>query len=96
MALIQHPKLANSKLFNLVNPDSKFSFMLEIRDIYIKHPNSAASIILEKIDQEKIIMERVNLADSGSFYTKFGDIFALLCFLITSIFTLYSCKERFL
>jgi DNA primase len=54
MALIQHPKLANSKLFNLVNPDSKFSFMLEIRDIYIKHPNSAASIILEKIDQEKI------------------------------------------
>ena len=54
MALIQHPKLANSKLFNLINPDSNFSFMLEIRDIYIKHPNSAASIILEKIDQEKI------------------------------------------
>ena len=49
-----------------------------------------------KIDQEKIIMERVNLSESGSFYTKFGDIFALFCFLITSIFTLYSCKERFL
>ena len=49
-----------------------------------------------KIDQEKIIMERVNLAESGSFYTKFGDIFAIICFLITSIFTLYSCKERFL
>ena len=28
--------------------------MLVIREIYIKHPNSAASIILEKIDQEKI------------------------------------------
>ena len=49
-----------------------------------------------EIDQEKIIMERVNLSESGSFYTKFGDIFALFCFLITSIFTLYSCKERFL
>ena len=49
-----------------------------------------------KIDQEKIIMERVNLSESGSFYTKFGDIFALFCFLITSVFILYSCKERFL
>ena len=49
-----------------------------------------------KIDQEKIILERVELSQSGSFYTKFGDIFALFCFLITSIFTLYSCKERFL
>jgi len=38
----------------LINPDSKYSFMLDIRDIYIQHPNSAASLILEKIDQEKI------------------------------------------
>ena len=53
-ALIQHPKLANSKLFNLINPDSKYSFLMDIRDIYIQHPNSAASIILEKIDQERI------------------------------------------
>jgi len=53
-ALIQHPKLAKSRLFNLINPDSKYSFMLDIRDIYIQHPNSAASLILEKIDQEKI------------------------------------------
>ena len=53
-ALIQHPKLANSKLFNLINPNSKYSFMLDIRDIYVQHPNSAASLILEKIDQEKI------------------------------------------
>ena len=53
-ALIQYPKLAESKIFNLVNPDSKFSFLLEIRDIYIKHPNSAASLILEKIEKEKI------------------------------------------
>ena len=49
-----------------------------------------------KIDQEKIIIERVNLSKSGSFYTKFGDIFALFCFLITSVFILYSCKKRFL
>ena len=55
-ALIQHPKLAKSRLFNLINPDSKYSFMLDIRDIYIQHPNSAASLILEKIDQEKIKM----------------------------------------
>ena len=48
------------------------------------------------IDQEKIIMETVNLVESGSFYTKFGDIFALFCFLITSGFTFYSCKDRFL
>ena len=47
-ALIQHPKHNKSRLFNLINPDSKYSFMLDIRDIYIQHPNSAASLILEK------------------------------------------------
>ena len=54
MALIQYPKLASSTLFNLINPDSKFSFLSEIKDIYIQHPDSPASIILEKIKNEKI------------------------------------------
>ena len=54
MALIQYPKLANSKLFNLINSDSKFSFMLDIRDIYIENPDSNAAIILEKIKEEKV------------------------------------------
>ena len=54
MALIQYPKLASSTLFNLINPDSKFSFLNEIKDIYIQHPDSPASIILEKINNEKI------------------------------------------
>ena len=54
MALIQYPKLASSTLFNLINPDSKFSFLAEIKDIYIQYPDSPASIILEKINNEKI------------------------------------------
>ena len=28
--------------------------MLDIRDIYVQHPDSQASVILEKIEQEKI------------------------------------------
>ena len=53
-ALIQHPKLADSKQFNLIAYNSKFSFLLDVRDIFLKHPNSTASMILEKIEQEKI------------------------------------------
>jgi len=73
-ALIQHPKLANSKIFNLINPDSKYSFLMDIRDIYIQHPNSAASIILEKIDQERIkkvfgeaLVSEINLSEEDAF-----------------------------
>jgi len=54
MALIQYPVLASSNLFNSINSDSKFSFIHVIKDIYIQHPDSSASIILEKIDNEKI------------------------------------------
>ena len=53
-ALIQHPKLADSKQFNLIAYNSKFSFLLDVRDIFLKHPNSTASMILERIEQEKI------------------------------------------
>ena len=54
MALIQYPKLADSNLFKLIKSDSRFSFILDIKDIYILYPESSASIILEKIENEKI------------------------------------------
>ena len=54
MALIQYPKLADSNLFKLIKADSRFSFILDIKDIYILYPESSASIILEKIENEKI------------------------------------------
>jgi len=54
MALIQYPKLASSQLFGSINSDSKFLFLHEIKDIYIQYPNSPASVILEKINNEKI------------------------------------------
>jgi DNA primase len=53
-ALIQYPQLANSNLFNSLTKDSRFLFLLDIRDIYVQHPDSPASVILEKIEQEKI------------------------------------------
>ena len=54
MALIQYPRLADSNLFKLIKSDSRFSFILDIKDIYILYPESSASIILEKIENEKI------------------------------------------
>jgi DNA primase len=54
MALIQHPKLADSNLFKLIKADSRFSFILDIKDTYILYPDSSASVILEKIENEKI------------------------------------------
>ena len=54
MALIQYPKLADSNLFELIKADSRFSFILDIKDTYISYPDSSASVILEKIENEKI------------------------------------------
>ena len=54
MGLIQYPKLAESSLFSLIKSDSKFSFILDIKDIYIQNPESSASIILEKIENTRI------------------------------------------
>jgi DNA primase len=54
MALIQYPKLADSNLFKLIKSDSRFSFILDIKDTYILYPDSSASVILEKIENEKI------------------------------------------
>jgi len=52
--LIQYPQLSSSNLFNLLTKDSRFLFLLDIRDIFNQHPDSPASVILEKIEQEKI------------------------------------------
>jgi DNA primase len=54
MALIQYPKLADSNLFKLIKVDSRFSFILDIKNTYISYPDSSASVILEKIENEKI------------------------------------------
>ena len=54
MALIQYPKLADSNLFKLIKSDSRFSFILDIKETYILYPDSSASVILEKIENEKI------------------------------------------
>ena len=54
MALIQYPKLADSNLFKLIKADSRFSFILDIKDTYILYPDSSVSVILEKIENEKI------------------------------------------
>ena len=54
MALIQYPKLADSNLFKLIKADSRFSFILDIKETYILYPDSSASVILEKIENEKI------------------------------------------
>ena len=41
-------------MFSLIKSDSKFSFILDIKDIYIQNPESSASIILEKIENTRI------------------------------------------
>jgi len=53
-SLIQHPKLAELAMFNNIKKDSRFSFILEVKNLYIENPSSAASVILEKINDEKI------------------------------------------
>ncbi len=53
-SLIQHPKLAQLTLFNSIKKDSRFSFVHDIKNLYIESPDSSASVILEKIFDEKI------------------------------------------
>ena len=53
-SLIQHPKLAQLTLFNSIKKDSRFSFVHDIKNLYIESPDSSASVILEKIYDEKI------------------------------------------
>ena len=53
-ALIQHPKLANLEEFDLIQKESKFTFLRDAQDIYLENFETPASIILEKIENEKI------------------------------------------
>ena len=53
-SLIQYPKLSKSNLFNLIKSDSNFSFLLEIKEIFINNPDLSNSLILDKIKNEKI------------------------------------------
>ena len=47
-------KLAELNLFNSIKKDSRFSFIHDIKDLYIESPDSVPSVILEKISDEKI------------------------------------------
>ena len=54
-------------------------------------------IIQKKVGLNKkfIFQEKINIIDSGSIYTKYGDIFAIISFIVTLIISLISCKKRF-
>jgi len=54
MSLIQHPKLASSGEFNQIRANSRFSFLNEVKDIYIQNNDISASVLMEKISNEKI------------------------------------------
>ena len=54
MSLIQHPKLASSGEFNQIRSNSRFSFLNEVKDIYIQNHDISASVLMEKISNEKI------------------------------------------
>ncbi len=54
MSLIQHPKLASSGEFNQIRFNSRFSFLNEVKDIYIQNHDISASVLMEKISNEKI------------------------------------------
>ena len=53
-SLIQYPELSKSNLFNLIKSDSNFSFLIEIKEIFINNPDLSNSLILDKIKNEKI------------------------------------------
>ena len=73
MSLIQYPKLASLNEFGSISSDNRFLFVNEVRDLYIEDNNSAASIILEKIPNEKIknifgeaLVSEINLSEEDA------------------------------
>ena len=54
ISLIQHPKLASSGEFNQIRSNSRFSFLNEVKDIYIQNHDISASVLMEKISNDKI------------------------------------------
>ena len=47
------------------------------------------------LNKQLIFQEIINISKNGSIYSSYGDIFALVCFLITLLISLLSCKKRF-
>ena len=47
------------------------------------------------LNKQLIFQESIDISKSGSFYSSYGDIFALVCFLITLLISILSCKKRF-
>jgi apolipoprotein N-acyltransferase len=47
------------------------------------------------LDKQLIFKENIIIRKSGSIYTLYGDIFALVCFLVTLLISAFSCKKRF-
>ena len=54
MSLIQHPKLASSGEFNQIRSNSRFSFLNEVKEIYIQNQDISASVLMEKISNDRI------------------------------------------
>ena len=54
MSLIQYPKLASSGEFNQIRSNSRFSFLNEVKDIYIQNHDISASVLMGKISNDKI------------------------------------------
>ncbi|MDC1075053.1 DNA primase [Gammaproteobacteria bacterium] len=52
--LIQYPKLASDRIFDLIKRDSRFLFLLDVRDFYKANPEAVPSILFEQIENEKI------------------------------------------
>ena len=53
-SLIQYPKLATNNAFDLIKEHPKFLFLEDIRSIYISNEDIHSSIIIEKIENEKV------------------------------------------
>ena len=53
-SLIQYPKLATNNAFNLIKEHPKFLFLEDIRSIYTANEDIHSSIIIEKIENEKV------------------------------------------
>ncbi len=47
------------------------------------------------LNKQLIFRENINIPKTGSIYSSYGDIFALVCFLITLSIIILSCKKRF-
>ena len=84
-SLIQYPELSKSNLFNLIKSDSNFSFLLEIKEIFINNPDLSNSLILDKIKNEKIrnvfgevLVSEIKMTESDA-QTMMKDCIELIC-----------------